>query len=120
MFNTSIVSIVITFPIVVNQILIYLLSYLNLLNNATFNKNFQNEILKTDFEQSIKSKIKIVGMFSFLTAAQLSAFGIYLLATTSLGVITKTLGFSLPFLFYSSLSSVIAVSYTHLTLPTKA
>ncbi len=73
-------------------------------------KNFQNEILKGDFEQSIKSKIKIVGIFSFLTTAQFSGFSIYLLASTTLGIITKTLGFSLPFLFYSSLSSVIAIA----------
>ncbi len=48
-------------------------------------------------------------MFSALTAAQLSGFGVYLLASTSLGALTATLGVTLPFAVYTTMSSAIAV-----------
>jgi len=48
-------------------------------------------------------------MFSALTAAQLSGFGIYLLASTSLGAITAALGVTLPFVVYTTMSSTIAI-----------
>jgi uncharacterized protein YaaW (UPF0174 family) len=48
-------------------------------------------------------------MFSALTAAQLSGFGIYLLASTSLGAITTALGIALPFVVYTTMSSTIAI-----------
>lgn len=48
-------------------------------------------------------------MFGALTAAQLSGFGVYLLASTSLGAVTATLGVTLPFAVYTTMSSTIAV-----------
>ena len=47
-------------------------------------------------------------MFGALTAAQLSGFGVYLLASTSLGALTATLGVTLPFAVYTTMSSTIA------------
>lgn len=48
-------------------------------------------------------------IFGSLTAAQLSGFGVYLLASTALGALTSTLGFTLPFVVYTTMSSAIAV-----------
>ena len=48
-------------------------------------------------------------MFAALTAAKLSGFGVYLLASTSLGALTTTLGLTLPFAVYTTMSSAIAV-----------
>jgi uncharacterized protein YaaW (UPF0174 family) len=48
-------------------------------------------------------------MFALLTAARLSGFGVYLLASTSLGALTSTLGITLPFAVYTTMSSAIAV-----------
>ncbi|HLP90917.1 MAG TPA: hypothetical protein VK184_20325 [Nostocaceae cyanobacterium] len=48
-------------------------------------------------------------IFTALTAAQLSGFGIYLLASTTLGAITGAIGITLPFVVYTTMSSAIAV-----------
>lgn len=52
---------------------------------------------------------KAGGVFAALTAAQLSGFGVYLLATTTLGAITGVLGITLPFAVYTTMTSAIAV-----------
>lgn len=49
------------------------------------------------------------GIFAALTAAQLSGFGVYLLATTALGTITGVMGIALPFAVYTTMTSAIAV-----------
>lgn len=54
------------------------------------------------------SVVKGGSLFLTLTAAQLSGFGVYLLASTTIGAITGTLGLTLPFAVYTSMSSVIA------------
>ena len=48
-------------------------------------------------------------IFGALTAAQLSGFSIYLLATTSLATITSVIGVTLPFAAYTMMSTAIAV-----------
>lgn len=48
--------------------------------------------------------------FSALTAAQLSGFGVYLLASTTLAGLTGAVGFTLPFAAYTAMSSAIAVA----------
>ena len=53
--------------------------------------------------------IKSGGIFAALTAAQISGFGVYLLATTTLGAITSGLGITLPFAAYIGLSKAISV-----------
>lgn len=50
-----------------------------------------------------------VSVFGSLMAARLSGFGIYLLASTTLGAITGVLGITLPFVVYTTMSSAIAV-----------
>ena len=49
------------------------------------------------------------GVIVALTAARLSGFGVYLLASTALGALTAALGVTLPFAAYMSMSSTIAV-----------
>ena len=48
-------------------------------------------------------------IFTALTAAQLSGFGVYLLASTALGTLTGVIGVTLPFAVYTTMSSAIAV-----------
>ena len=47
-------------------------------------------------------------IFATLTAAKLSGFGVYLLASTSLSTLTGAIGFTLPFAVYTTMSSAIA------------
>ena len=47
-------------------------------------------------------------IFTALTTANLSGFGVYLLASTSLSALTSTLGITLPFVVYTTMSSAIA------------
>ena len=55
------------------------------------------------------SLVTSVSIFGALTAARLSGFGVYLLASTALGAITSGLGITLPFVVYTTMSSTIAV-----------
>ncbi len=50
-----------------------------------------------------------VSIFGALTAAKLSGFGVYLLASTTLGAITGVIGITLPFVIYTSMSTMLAV-----------
>ena len=47
-------------------------------------------------------------IFAALTAAQLSGFGVYLLATTTLGSLSGVIGVTLPFALYTTMTSTIA------------
>ena len=49
------------------------------------------------------------GIVALLLAGKLSGFGVYLLASTSLGAVTGALGIALPFAVYTTMSSAIAV-----------
>ena len=67
--------------------------------------NIYKELEKAGLD---KSQIKSLSGLSALGAAQISGFGIYLLASSTLGAITSVLGFTLPFAFYTGMSSVIS------------
>ena len=67
--------------------------------------NIYKELEKAGLD---KSQIKSLSGLSALGAAQLSGFGIYLLASSTLGAITSVLGITLPFAFYTGMSSVIS------------
>ena len=56
-----------------------------------------------------KSFAKEGGVLIALTAAKLSGFSLYLAASTAVGAITGGLGIALPFAFYTTMSSTIAV-----------
>lgn len=68
-------------------------------------ENIYNELEKSGLN---KSQIKSLSGISALGAAQLSGFGIYLLASSTLGAISSVLGITLPFAFYTGMSSVIS------------
>lgn len=82
---------------------------------------FQNEYAKmTDEEKeeflaSLSSngldsnQIKSLTAIASLSAAQASGFGVYLLASSTVGTITSFLGITLPFAFYASMSKAISV-----------
>lgn len=55
-----------------------------------------------------KNQIKSLSGITAIGAAQLSGFGVYLLASSTLGAITSVLGITLPFAFYTGMSSVIS------------
>lgn len=68
-------------------------------------ENIYKELEKAGLD---KSQIKSLSGITALGAAQLSGFGIYLLASSTLGAITSVLGITLPFAFYTGMSSVIS------------
>ncbi len=71
-------------------------------------KNELAENLERIAAQHGKSFLAEGGVLTALTAAQLSGFGIFLAASTSVGALTGLLGITLPFAFYTGMSSVIA------------
>jgi uncharacterized protein YaaW (UPF0174 family) len=48
-------------------------------------------------------------LYAALMAANLSGFGVYMLATTVLGALTSTLGLTLPFVAYTAVTRAISV-----------
>lgn len=83
-------------------------------------KLFQNEFEKLSEEEKQKIILELekaglnkdqISSLSGITAisvAQLSGFGIYMLASTTLGAITSMLGLTLPFAVYTGMSSAIS------------
>lgn len=68
-------------------------------------ENIYKELEKAGLD---KNQIKSLSGISAIGVAQLSGFGIYLLASSTLGAITSILGFTLPFAFYTGMSSAIS------------
>lgn len=64
------------------------------------------EMAKKYDKSGIMSSSALVGA---LIAGKLSGFGVYLLASTSLGALTGVLGVTLPFVVYTTISSAISV-----------
>jgi len=79
-----------------------------------YNKMSDRE--KRDFDRKIvalakengDTLMKVGSVIGTLTAANLSGFGVYVLATSTLGAITGAIGLTLPFAAYTGLSSVIS------------
>lgn len=55
-----------------------------------------------------KNQIASLSGVAAIGAAQLSGFGVYVLASSTLGAITSMLGFTLPFAIYTGMSSLIS------------
>jgi hypothetical protein len=71
---------------------------------------FEAKIQKYTKENGInKDQILSIGLISTLTVANLSGFGLYIMASTIVGGLTSILGITLPFVFYTSMSSVLSV-----------
>lgn len=56
-----------------------------------------------------KNEMASVSALTTIGAAQLSGFGVYLLASSTVGAITSLVGITLPFAFYTGMSSAISV-----------
>lgn len=69
-------------------------------------EEFINNLEKNGLD---KSQIASLTSMATITAAQVSGFGVYLLASSTVSAITGILGITLPFAFYTGMSSVIAV-----------
>lgn len=73
-------------------------------------EKFETEIQKYAKENGIgKDQVLSVGAISTLAIANLSGFGLYLMASTIVGGLTSILGITLPFVFYTSMSSVLSI-----------
>lgn len=73
-------------------------------------EKFDSQIQKYTSENGIsKGQVLSVGAISTLTIANLSGFGLYLMASTIVGGLTSILGITLPFVFYTSMSSVLSI-----------
>jgi uncharacterized protein YaaW (UPF0174 family) len=71
---------------------------------------FENEILKKSKEEGISNdQIISINTISALTIANLSGFGLYIMASTVVGGLTSILGITLPFAIYTGMSSVLSV-----------
>lgn len=79
--------------------------------HRVFSETFQMEKVAGDAKIKVKDK-KFAGPITALGAlgmAQMSGFGVYLAATTTLGFLTHAVGITLPFAAYTGLTSTIAV-----------
>ncbi len=65
--------------------------------------------LKQEAENNGESFAGIMGAGGSIVLANASGFGVYLLASSAVGSITGLLGITLPFAFYTSMSSTIAM-----------
>jgi uncharacterized protein YaaW (UPF0174 family) len=79
---------------------------LSKMSEAEKNK-FEIELLKLSKENNYKG-LKTGSVFATLGAAQLSGFGVYLLATSTLSTLSGIIGVTLPFAAYTALTSSIA------------
>jgi hypothetical protein len=76
--------------------------------------NDMNAVEKEEFLMDLEKKglskdqVASVATIATLGAAQLSGFGIYLLASSTVGAITSALGITLSFGFYTTMSSIIS------------
>lgn len=90
------------------------------IENELYLKLFQQEFEKlsedekkaiiNSLEEKGLNKTQIASLTGMVAigAAQVSGFGVYILATSTVGAITSVLGITLPFAFYTSMSTVIS------------
>lgn len=72
-------------------------------------KKIQEEFLKLSQSLTIDStQLKALATIGTLTAANLSGFGMYLMASTVVGGVSGALGITLPFAFYTGMSSFLS------------
>ena len=72
-------------------------------------KKFQEELNKVLENQNLESsQLASLGTVGALALAELSGMGIYIVASTLVGGLTSLLGITLPFAFYTGMSSFLA------------
>lgn len=75
--------------------------------SETEKKNFLNELQAKGLT---KDQVASITALSTIGAAQLSGFGVYLLASSTVGALSSALGVALPFAFYTGMSKVISIA----------
>lgn len=70
----------------------------------------EKEAFYTDLEKQGLSRAQVASLSGLATigAAQASGFGVYLLASSTVGAIASVVGVTLPFAFYTGMSTVIS------------
>ncbi|AVR44783.1 hypothetical protein C7S20_05605 [Christiangramia fulva] len=72
-------------------------------------KKFQDELNKVLENQNLESsQLASLGTVGALALAELSGMGLYIMASTLVGGLTSLLGITLPFAFYTGMSSFLA------------
>ena len=78
--------------------------------SAQERKEFEKELHKISSEFDKTGDLAgSASLFTALGAAKLSGFGVYLLASSTLGALSGAAGLAIPFAFYTTISSTIAV-----------
>jgi len=77
-------------------------------------KDFEEELKRQaeKFAQDDGKTINAIahgGVLAAMTAAKMSGFGIFLLATTSLGAVTHAIGITLPFVVFTTMTKSISI-----------
>ncbi|MRX62598.1 hypothetical protein [Maribacter luteus] len=67
-------------------------------------------LLELEAKGLSKDQVASITALTTIGAAQLSGFGVYMLATSTVGALTSALGVTLPFAFYTSMSKVISIA----------
>lgn len=74
-------------------------------------KREQEKLLKELSDKGLsKNQLASVTALTTIGAAQLSGFGVYLLASSTVGTISGALGVTLPFAFYTGMSQIISIA----------
>jgi hypothetical protein len=70
----------------------------------------QKLLIEAEKKGLSNSEIASISSLAGIGAAQLSGFGIYLLASSTVGAISSLVGVTLPFAFYTGMSSAIGIA----------
>ena len=74
-------------------------------------QELQEQLIQTAREKGFSnSEIGSISSIATIGAAQLSGMGVYLLASSTIGAVTSLVGVTLPFAFYTGMSSVISIA----------
>lgn len=73
-------------------------------------KKFDEEIQKIAKQRGINAdQAKSISAIGTLAGANLAGFGLYIMASTLVGGLTSAIGLTLPFAFYTGMSSVLSI-----------
>ena len=73
-------------------------------------KRFDEEIQKIALQRGLNAdQAKSISAIGTLAGANLAGFGLYIMASTLVGGLTSAIGLTLPFAFYTGMSSVLSI-----------
>ena len=119
--------------LIYNDILVKVLNHLNIKTNSVDSITAEKEIIKYQFQKTYdnltdeekkkfddeiesialkngisSAQFKSLGVVGTLLTANASGFGLYIMASTIVGSVSSILGITLPFAFYTGMSSVLS------------